>query len=239
MLAGAIILAWFLSALALDQPFFAPQKSSLLMTVGAVNGELLDSGEWWRIVTSQFLHVHFLHMLFNAGCIVVIGAFIEQRCGWWRVGLVYVIGGSVGQIASVVFYPEFVSSGASQALMALCGAGLVTLTECRSRLFVLAVVAIQAALDIYVAHKIKAGHGFGFLGGLLVGLALLFFGGLREVRLRSNNLLHGSAKSRAPRAIRIRHEKRRKSEMVRIGKAELNRGASADSQGRGNFDTTR
>jgi rhomboid protease GluP len=186
LLAGAIILTWCLVAFALDQSLFATQKSGLLMTVGAADGQILDSGEWWRIVTSQFLHVHFLHMLFNAGCIAVVGSFIEQRCGWWMVALVCVVGGSVGQIASVLSYPELVSSGASQALMALCGASLVMLAERRPRLFVLAVVAIQAALDIYVAHKVKAGHNFGFLGGLLVGAALLLFGGSRSVQSKPN-----------------------------------------------------
>ena len=178
-LASAIILAWCLAAIALDQSFFSIQKSRLLMIVGAANGELLYSREWWRIVTSQFLHVHFLHMLFNAGCIAVVGTHIEKRYGWWRAALVYFGGGSVGLIASVLYYPGLVSSGASQALMSLCGASLLMLTERRPRLFVLVIVTIQAALDLYVAQQIKAGHGFGFLGGLFIGSVLLFFGGSR------------------------------------------------------------
>ena len=182
LLAIAIILTWCLAALALDQSLFAVQKSRMLMTVGAANGDLLSTGEWWRILTSQFLHVHFLHMLFNAGCVVVIGGFIERRYGWWSVALVYFGGGSVGQIASVISYPQLVSSGASQALIALCAAAVVMLAERRPRLFALSIVAIQAALDIYVAQKIKAGHGFSFLGGLLIGSALFFFGGSRSVR---------------------------------------------------------
>jgi rhomboid protease GluP len=186
VLAVSIILTWCLSAFALDQPLFAVQKSRLLMTLGAANGELLNNAEWWRIVTSQFLHVHFLHMLFNAGCIAVIGSFIERRYGWWRLALVYFGGGCVGQIASVASYPELVSSGASQALMALCGAALVMLAERRPKLFVLSIIAIQAALDIYVAQKIKAGHSFGFLGGLLIGLALFFFSGSRSAQSEPN-----------------------------------------------------
>lgn len=186
LLSGAIVLAWCVTAIALDQSFCSTQKSRLLMTVGAANGELLDAGEWWRIVTSQFLHVHFLHMLFNAACVAVIGTFIEKRCGWWRAALVYFGGGSVGQIASVLSYPELVSSGASQALMALCGASLVLLTERRPRLLVLVVVAVQTALDICVVQKIKAGHSFGFLGGLLIGSALVFIGGSRAVQSEPN-----------------------------------------------------
>lgn len=146
----------------------------MLMIYGAANGGSLDNNEWWRIVTSQFLHVHFPHMLFNAGCIAIIGASIERLYGWWRTALVFLIGGCVGQIASVVYYPELVSSGASQGLMALCGAALVMKVERAPKLIALAIVTIQIALDIYAAHTIKAGHGFGFIGGLLVGLAFFF-----------------------------------------------------------------
>jgi rhomboid protease GluP len=189
LLALAIIFTWCLVAFVLDQSVFAVQKSKALMTLGAANGELLSSAEWWRVVTSQFLHVHFLHMLFNVGCIAVIGTFVGRQYGWWKSAVVYFGGGSVGQIASVLSYPELVSSGASQALMALCGASLVVLAERRSRLFVVAIVAIQAALDIYVAQKIKAGHSFGFLAGLLIGFALLYFGGSRSGLPESNKLM--------------------------------------------------
>ena len=188
LLAVATIVTWSFAALALDQPLLAVQKSKMLMTLGAANGELINSGEWWRIVTSQFLHVHAPHMLFNAGCIAIIGAFIEQRYGWWRLALVYFVGGSAGQIASVVAAPELVSSGASQALMALCGASLIMAAERRPRSFVLVVIAIQAALDVYVAQKIKPGHGFGFLAGLLIGSALFFLGG-SQPRLPEPNKL--------------------------------------------------
>lgn len=168
LLAAAVVLAWCAAALALDQPLFTVQRSRLLMTLGAADGELLVNGQWWRIVTSQFLHVHFLHMLFNAACLGIVGAALERRHGGESLTLVVLVGGSSGQIASVLAYPGLVSSGASQALMALCAAALVLLPRHPVRLFALAVVVIQAALDLYVADRIKAGHGAGFLAGLLL-----------------------------------------------------------------------
>lgn len=110
-----------------------------------------------------------LHMLFNAGCVAIVGTFIEKQQGWGRLAVTYFVGGALGQLASVIAYPQLVSSGASQALMALCGAALVIGFERRPRLLVLAIIVIQVALDIYVSQKIKAGHSVGFLGGLLVG----------------------------------------------------------------------
>lgn len=182
LLAAAIVLCWGLCAHALNQPLLAVQTSKALMTLGAANGDVLSTGEWWRIVTSQFLHVRFPHMLFNAACIAIVGAAIERRWGWWRLALIYLAGGSVGQLASVVAYPGLVSSGASQALMALCAAAFVVPTGRRLRVFVVCIVAVQVALDLYVAQVIKAGHGFGFLGGMLVALALSLCGPAKPAR---------------------------------------------------------
>jgi rhomboid protease GluP len=172
-LAVGVVLAWCLSAFALELPLLASQNSRLLMKIGAADGTILHTHEWWRIISSQFLHVHFQHMLFNAVCILMIGGFIEAGCGWRSTFSVYVIGGCIGQWASVLAYPDQVSSGASQALMALCGAAFVTVSRLYPRLLVFAITAVQVMLDIHVARTIKAGHAVGFLAGLLVGVVLL------------------------------------------------------------------
>ncbi len=175
-LAGAIVLAWCITALLLDQPIWMSQRSRLLLEIAAANGELGAHSQWWRLVTSQFLHVHGLHMLFNAACVALIGGALERRHGPATVALVAMVGGTLGQLASVLAYPQLVSSGASQALMALCAAALVLPAGRAGRSLALAVVAIQAGLDLYVAHTIKAGHGFGFLAGAVVALALALAG---------------------------------------------------------------
>lgn len=89
--------------------------------------------------------------------------------------LIYFLGGSVGQIASVVCYPDLVSSGASQALMASCAAALLLSVPRWSKLVAIAIVVGQIALDMYVAGTIKAGHSFGFGGGLLVAGVLVLW----------------------------------------------------------------
>lgn len=166
----AILATWFAAAAYLDQSVFAVQHSRSLILVGAVNGDLLSEHEWWRLLTSQLLHVHFQHMLFNAMCIYLIGSIIEHRYGWRILLVIFVIGGTVGQVASVSWYPKFVSSGASQALMALCGASIILISQRSSRSLVIAVMAVQLALDVYTAWTIKAGHGFGFATGLFLGI---------------------------------------------------------------------
>ncbi len=180
VLAGSMLLAWLLVALSLDQSALAAQQSRDILKFGAVNGDLLRPEGWWRLVVSQFLHVHLFHMLFNASCVLVIGALLERGYGWSWLATIYLVGGSIGQFASVVYYPDLVSSGASQALMALCGAAFFL---CRSRgtcISIIAILAIQLALDLRAAQTVKAGHGWGFVAGVIIGTVVMLMSARRR-----------------------------------------------------------
>ncbi len=175
----AIVVVWFLSGRYLGLGWFASQNSSLLLQIGAVDGAALSRGEFWRLIASQFLHVHFLHMLFNACAIFVLAHAVERGVGKTALVCTYFIGGTIGQYFSVLFQPGLVSSGASQALMALCGFAVVCARRCGFPPFVfvgtLAIVGVQAGLDIAVSGSIKAGHGFGFVAGALIGIFCIAF----------------------------------------------------------------
>ncbi len=179
ILFATILIGWFLSGQCLGLGLFASQKVSLLLQVGAVDGAALVRGEYWRLVVSQFLHVHFLHMLFNASAIYLLAYAVERGVGRAVLVGVYWVGGTVGQYFSVLLLPDLVSSGASQALMALCGFVIVGARHFGfSRLvFVsaLGIAGVQVGLDIAVSASIKAGHGFGFLAGALMAVGSMAF----------------------------------------------------------------
>lgn len=174
VLSGSIIVSWFLAAVVLDQSPLAVQHSRRLLYLGAVNAALLEAGQWWRLVASQFLHVHAPHMFFNALAVLLVGSLIEQGPGgkWWLIAI-YLIGGCVGQYASVVFYPTLVSTGASQALMALYGSALLMCRKRVAYLIVPGILVVQLGLDLWSAGTVKAGHGWGFLAGILLGSGAL------------------------------------------------------------------
>lgn len=179
VLVVTILLSWVLSASYLDLPMFSSQKSVLLLKLGAVDGASWSKGESWRLITSQFLHVHFLHMLFNVLGIYVLANSIEHAVGKSVLTVAYFVGGAVGQYFSVHFRPDLVASGGSQALMALCGLVLASYLRLTFPRFVivaaLVLTGIQAALDIAVSASIKPGHGFGFAAGGLIGLGTIAF----------------------------------------------------------------
>ncbi len=156
----------------LQQSPFATQRSSQLLGIGAVNGSVLVTHEWWRLVASQFLHVHWPHMLFNVGCILMLGAQIEYQRGTGTLLILCLVGGTSGQLASVFAYPSLVSSGASQALMALCAAALFVKSN-TIRAMAGFIVVVQIALDLYASGTIKTGHAVGFIAGLILTLSIL------------------------------------------------------------------
>lgn len=157
----------------------------LLLRDGALDGATLASGEWWRLLTSQVLHVKLGHMLLNAVGLAIIGAALERCIGSWRLLAIAVVGGGVGQLASVLAYPTLVSSGASQAALALVAAlGTIVVRQWMRRdarqdvsdwigIVVAALYfCISLALDLSTAHTVKAGHSAAFVAGMLLAVAL-------------------------------------------------------------------
>ena len=54
-----------------------------LMFWGANNaGAVLNSGQWWRIVTAMFVHVGMIHLATNMWCLWNLGLLAEPLMGW-------------------------------------------------------------------------------------------------------------------------------------------------------------
>lgn len=171
------LLVWCITAFLLGNPLWASAKSSELLRFGAIDGATFYSGEWWRLVTSQFLHVHFLHFLFNLFVLIFLGNFLESRIGAILFALVYFISGTIGQMAGVWLTPELVGSGASQTLTGIAGAYMVLLFkkhrhQWKTITFLIIFLFLQIALDLISAHTIKAGHWASFLTGIFIGFLI-------------------------------------------------------------------
>lgn len=171
------LISWLMVAWLYHLPPLKAHDSYLLLRVGAANGDSLSAGEWWRIITSQYLHVYFPHLVFNMTALLLLGAPLERAFGSVRFALLYAISGSIGQVVGIVAAPALVSSGASQAVMGVAGAAAVTLFRRRGAgayllTVLLVVVGIQAGLDIMVARTVKAGHWGGLCAGAVVGYVL-------------------------------------------------------------------
>ena len=112
----------------------APFSEDVLQHFGSsVPSLILYQGQWWRLITSMFVHVMLLHLLLNMWCLWNLGLFGEPLLG--RAGLVavYVLTGAAGMLQSFAVSrfarQEIVTAGASGAVFGIAGILIVLLSN--------------------------------------------------------------------------------------------------------------
>ena len=88
-------------------------------------GPMVAEGEWWRLLTSGFLHASPLHIGSNMLALFFIGRAMEPALGSVRLGLVYFVSLAAGSLGVMILEPGSLSLGASGAIFGLMGALLV------------------------------------------------------------------------------------------------------------------
>jgi rhomboid protease GluP len=131
--------------------------------------------ELWRLITAQLVHVKQPHMLSNVFCLLLVGTAVEHHVGFARLLVLWLIGGSIAMLIGALFFtpPWNLGTGASQAIMAIAGAGLwlAKTGVDRSKSLLLPVaftIAVALTLDLIYAHYPKPGHVAGLLLGYLI-----------------------------------------------------------------------
>jgi membrane associated rhomboid family serine protease len=128
-------------------------------------------GEWWRLMTSAFLHTGITHLLLNMLALWFVGATVEPRLGRWRYLTVYLLSALGGSVLSYVLDSPFQASvGASGAVFGLFGALFVLMLRLRFDVRgLIAIIAINVVIGFIPGFNINwRAH----LGGLLVGALL-------------------------------------------------------------------
>jgi hypothetical protein len=99
----------------------------------AVN--ILDDGEWWRLLTPILLHAGIIHLICNIAVQLETGAFFEREWGSTRWMIIYLTSAIGSSILSVIAMPNSVSVGSSGSVMGLFGGKLaeVLCRACESK----------------------------------------------------------------------------------------------------------
>jgi membrane associated rhomboid family serine protease len=84
-------------------------------------GPRTANGEWWRLVTSMFVHAGILHLLINVVALLQIGLILERLVGPLTFAAMYVAAGVFAGLVSLSTHPIAVSIGASGAIFGLYG----------------------------------------------------------------------------------------------------------------------
>jgi rhomboid protease GluP len=162
---------------------FEPASGSLLLW-GADFGPKTTNGEWWRLLTSTFVHIGLLHLVFNMFVFFRIGPIMQALLGRAGFTTVYFVSGIAGSLASLIWNPYFVSAGASGAIFGLYGALLGFAVVQHGKLQSKLVVNLAGYAVVFVGYNViyglarqgtdMAAHLGGLGAGFIVGLCLCF-----------------------------------------------------------------
>lgn len=149
-------------------------QASFLIDWGANLSVLTMSGEYWRLLSSMFLHVSLMHITFNMLALWSLGFILEQRIGTIYFMVLYLLSGLAGSLLSAVTHQHllYTSCGASGAILGLFGAGIIyaikhpnqdglSLKNLGLNLLLIFALGLMAHVD-NMAH----------LGGLVAGLIM-------------------------------------------------------------------
>jgi membrane associated rhomboid family serine protease len=100
---------------------FGPGTPDHLIAWGASFGPRTTNGEWWRLVTTMFVHVSVLHLLADLAGLVAVGVVLERLVGPLAFAAVYVAAGVSSSALGLIGSPFGVSVGASGAIFGLYG----------------------------------------------------------------------------------------------------------------------
>lgn len=145
-------------------------------------GPAVDHGDWWRLVTSMFLHASILHIGFNMYVLWVIGTPVEQYLGTLRYLGLYFVSGLAGAAGALLQSPLTPVLGASGAIFGILGAMLILEWQVTGRLAgqAAALIAINLGLSFVIPNISWGGHVGGLIGGILIMLGYGHWGGSRS-----------------------------------------------------------
>lgn len=91
----------------------------------ALSGQMVAGGDWYRLLTSGFLHYGIIHIGLNMYLLYLLGQMLEPAVGRVKFLLVYLaslLGGSAG---ALLLDPQALTAGASGAVFGLMGLAFV------------------------------------------------------------------------------------------------------------------
>ena len=153
------------------------QDAFTLIKFGAFQKDLILGGEYYRLITSAFLHIGIFHLLFNCYALYVIGRQLESFLGKIKFLIIYLVSALCGSLMSMIF-PISISAGASGAIFGLLGSLLYFGYNYRVYLGtvlksqIIPLILINLIFGFMVSGINNAAHIGGLIGGILITMSL-------------------------------------------------------------------
>jgi len=132
-------------------------------------------GQWWRIITSGFMHENLIHIGFNMYVLYVLGQMLEPALGRLRFGTIYAVSLLTGSFGALLVTPHSPTVGASGAIFGLMGAAAV---EMRARQIPImqsgvgGLILLNLVISFTLPGISWGGHIGGLIGGAVAALVI-------------------------------------------------------------------
>jgi membrane associated rhomboid family serine protease len=173
--------------IAINVVVFLAEQGQFTLFGSTIHGPVIDESvldrfhiavahEYWRLVTSGFVHENFLHIGFNMYLLYLLGMMLEPAIGSLRFAAIYftsLLAGSFG----VVLATASPSLGASGAVFGLMGAAVVELRARRLSVMesgIGGLIILNLVLSFSLANISVGAHVAGLIGGVLAAAAIRF-----------------------------------------------------------------
>jgi membrane associated rhomboid family serine protease len=152
--------------------------ASVIQDYGLYAGAVAD-GEWYRMVTSGFLHAGLIHIAFNMYLLWVLGGALERYAGAARMLLIYFSSILWGSAGALLVTPDSLTIGASGGVFGLMAA-LFLLERQKGVALLGSSVGVLLLVNLVITFALPGisvgGHIGGILGGAAAGFILSGFG---------------------------------------------------------------
>jgi rhomboid protease GluP len=156
--------------------------NDLLLKWGADYAPYTRNGEWWRLLTSTFVHFDLLHVALNMWCLLMLGPLAEVAFGKIPYLAAYLATGLCASLTSTFYHPNAISAGASGAIFGVAGFLITPVALKRLTVYsagkssVLRTLVQFAILNLVLGQALSVADNSAHVGGLVSGLIIgLFF----------------------------------------------------------------
>jgi membrane associated rhomboid family serine protease len=141
--------------------------------------------QYWRLVTSGFLHDGLLHIALNMLFLYLLGPMLENAIGRLNFAAVYVASLLAGSFGALAFTPLAATAGASGAIFGMFGA-LIVVAHNRGIPIWQSGLGLTLIINLVFTLSVKGisigGHVGGLAAGLIAGFALVELGERRRIK---------------------------------------------------------
>ncbi len=146
-----------------------------LINDGGLSRFHIEQGEYWRLVTSGFLHAGLLHLGFNMFGLYILGGLIEPVIGKLQFGILYFVSLLAGAFGALLLQPEGLTVGASGAIFGLMGGAVIVMRQ-RGINPMESGLGLWIGLNLLITFTIPnisiGGHVGGLVGGALAAYVM-------------------------------------------------------------------